>query len=57
VDARAYVNGKRVQRRRGKRIGRLVLRRLPRGVFRLRIVAITGAGERTVTARRYRGCG
>jgi hypothetical protein len=56
VEVTAFVNGKRVKRVRGRRVTRLVLRRLPRGRFRVRIVARTNLGTRTVSVRTYRGC-
>jgi predicted acyl esterase len=52
----AYVNGKRVRGVRGRRVTRLVLKRLPRGVFKVRIVATTNSGSRTISVRSYRGC-
>jgi hypothetical protein len=51
-----YVNGRRVQRLRGRRVTRVVLRRLPVGVFKVKIVAVTSRGSRTVSVRTYRGC-
>jgi hypothetical protein len=51
-----YVNGKRVADVRGRRVRKVVLPRLPRKRFRVRIVAITDGGSRTVSVRRYRGC-
>jgi hypothetical protein len=56
VEVTAFVNGKRVKRVRGRRVTRLTLRRLPRGRFRVRIVARTNRGTRTVSVRTYRGC-
>jgi hypothetical protein len=52
----AYVNGRRVKRVTGPRVTRLTLRRLPKGNFRVRIVATTDRGSKTVSMRRYRGC-
>ena len=60
VKAVAYVNGKRkVQKkakgRRGK-VTRLTVKRLPKRVFTLKIVALHSSKKRTVSVRRYRGC-
>jgi hypothetical protein len=33
-----------------------VLKRLPKGKFRVRIVATTNKGSRTISVRHYRGC-
>jgi alpha-glucosidase (family GH31 glycosyl hydrolase) len=52
----AYVNGRRVKAKRGRRVTRLTLRRLPKGRFTVRIVALSSSGARTVSVRRYRGC-
>ena len=56
VQVTAYVNGRRAKRVRGRRITRFTLRRLPRGRFTVRIVALSSRGPRTVSVRRYRGC-
>ena len=57
VSARVYVNGKRVARRRGRRLRAVVLSPLPnRGTFRVRIVARTNRGVRVITKRRYKNC-
>jgi hypothetical protein len=56
VLATVYVNGRRVQTLRGRRVTRVVLRRLPVGVFKVKIVAVTSRGSRTVSVRTYRGC-
>jgi hypothetical protein len=56
VAATIYVNGRRVKRVHARRVTRVVLKRLPRGVFTVRIVALTSRGSRTVSVRRYRGC-
>ncbi len=52
----AYVNGKKVKTVKGHRITKLRLKRLPIGVFRVRIVAFTNKGSRTISVRTYRGC-
>src|SRR4051812_6574293 len=51
-----YVNGRRVKVVRGRRVRRVVLRRLPRGRFTVRIVARWSSGRRTISVRRYVGC-
>jgi dienelactone hydrolase len=57
VAVRAYVNGKRIVRRRGRRLRAVVLSPLPgRGTFRVRIVARTNRGVRVITRRAYRDC-
>jgi ABC-2 type transport system ATP-binding protein len=52
----AYVNGKRVKQVRGHRVTRITIPRLPKRVFRVRIVATTDRGSRTISVRTYRGC-
>ena len=52
----AYVNGKRVLLRKGHKITKIHLKRLPRKTFRVRIVATTNKGSRTISVRTYRGC-
>jgi hypothetical protein len=56
VRVTAYVNGRRVLRRRGHRITRIVIRRRPQRNFRLKIVAVTDNGARVISVRRYRKC-
>ncbi|MEA2375168.1 MAG: hypothetical protein QOD53_1631 [Thermoleophilaceae bacterium] len=57
VQATAYVNGKRVARRRAHRVRTLVVRHLPRGhKFKLKVVSITNRGHRVVSVRTYNGC-
>ncbi|MFL5883762.1 MAG: CocE/NonD family hydrolase [Thermoleophilaceae bacterium] len=56
VRANVYVNGHRVERLRGHRVKRIVLRRLPVGVFKVKIVAFTSRGAKVVSVRTYRGC-
>jgi hypothetical protein len=51
-----YLNGKLIRRVHGRRITRVVVRRIPKGTFTLRIVARTSNGTETVSVRRYRGC-
>ena len=55
--ARVYVGGRRVAVLKGRRAARpLTVRRVPKGSFRVRIVATTRAGKRVVVQRRYRIC-
>lgn len=56
VTVDAYAKGKRIRHLHRHRIRRIVLHGLPRGSFKLRIVATTNRGSRTVSVRRYRGC-
>jgi len=42
--------------KRGRRVTRITLRRLPKGRFTVRIVALSSRGRRTISVRRYRGC-
>jgi hypothetical protein len=56
VRVRAYVNGKRKLTRRGHSIRKLTLRRLPKGKFKVRIVATQNTGSKLVSTRTYRGC-
>jgi hypothetical protein len=58
VQVDAYIDGRRVKRVRGTRVGRLTVRR-PAGKddFRLVIVARASNGQRTVSVRRFHRCG
>ena len=57
VRVKAFVNGKRVARRRGHDIKRITLRGLPRtGKMRIRIVATHSSGSKLVSTRTWRGC-
>jgi hypothetical protein len=56
VAVTVYVDGRRIRHMRGHRLTRIVLRRLPQGLFTVRIVATTSRQSRTVSVRRYRGC-
>ncbi len=51
-----FVNGKRKIHRRGHDIKRVVLKRLPRGKFRVKIVATQSGGSKLISTRTYRGC-
>jgi putative CocE/NonD family hydrolase len=56
VRVTAYVNGKRRVVKRGKRVTTLTLRRLPKGTFKVKIVALAKNGQRTISVRTYKGC-
>jgi hypothetical protein len=56
VRATAYINGKKVKTVRGTRVTRLILARLPKGRFTLKIVAQHASGKRTISVRHYKGC-
>jgi len=56
VKVAIYVNGKLKLLRRGHNIARVTLRRLPRGRFKVRIVATQSTGGRVISTRTYRGC-
>ena len=56
VRVRVFVNGKLVKTVRGHRVKRVRIRRLPQGLFRVRIVAKASNGQRTISVRTYRGC-
>ncbi|HEX8074381.1 MAG TPA: cellulase family glycosylhydrolase, partial [Thermoleophilaceae bacterium] len=57
VRVTAFVDGRRVARRRGRDVRTLVVRHLPRGRrFKLRVVSVTSRGDRIVSVRTYRGC-
>src|SRR3954453_10032100 len=56
VKVEAFVNGKRVLRRKGHKITKIHLKKLPKKTFRVRIVATTNRGSRTISVRTYRGC-
>jgi hypothetical protein len=56
VQVDAFVNGKRNLHLRKRSISRISLKRLPQGIFRVRIVARQSDGSRKVSTRTYRGC-
>src|SRR3954466_4211104 len=56
VRVTVYVNGRRVKQVQGRRITHIAIRRLPRGVFTVKIVSVSSRGSRTVSVRTYRGC-
>jgi hypothetical protein len=57
VRVAVYVNGKLIARKRGRNLRRVTLRRLPRGVFTVRVVTTRSNGKRVRSVRTYRGCG
>ncbi|MEA2449677.1 MAG: type transport system ATP-binding protein, partial [Thermoleophilaceae bacterium] len=56
VRVKVFVNGKHVKTVRGHRVKRVHIKRLPKGLFRVRIVALASNGQRTISLRTYRGC-
>jgi hypothetical protein len=56
VAVEAFVNGKRVARRRGRNITRITLTRLPQRAFKVKIVATQSTGSQLISTRTYRGC-
>ena len=56
VKVAVFVNGKRILLRRGRNIRRVLVPRLPRRRFTLRIVATQSSGSRLISTRKYRGC-
>ena len=56
VAVNVYVNGKRVKHKRGRRVTRISIKRLPRGKFRVKIVALVNTGERVISVRTYKNC-
>jgi hypothetical protein len=58
VAVNVFVNGKRKLSRRGRKITRITIKRLPanRKTYVVRIVALTNRGDRIISQRRYRGC-
>jgi hypothetical protein len=59
VRAVAYVNGKRkasAKAKRGKRITRIAVKKLPKKTFTLKIVATHSNGRKTISVRKYQGC-
>ena len=58
VAVNVYVNGKRKLSRRGSKITRVTMKKLPATskLYRVRIVAVTNRGDRIISDRRYKGC-
>ncbi|HEX8647336.1 MAG TPA: neutral/alkaline non-lysosomal ceramidase N-terminal domain-containing protein [Thermoleophilaceae bacterium] len=58
VSVNVYVNGKRKLSRKGSKITRVTIKKLPatKKTYVVRIVALTNRGDRVISQRRYRGC-
>jgi hypothetical protein len=56
VRATVYVNGKKRLVKRGPRVRSVKLKRVPKGRFRVRIVARTSTGRKIVKVRRFPAC-
>ncbi|MFL5910280.1 MAG: SMP-30/gluconolactonase/LRE family protein [Gaiellaceae bacterium] len=56
VQVDAFVNGKRKVHLRRHSITRITLKKLPKGKFRVRIVARQSNGSRKISKRTYKGC-
>jgi predicted acyl esterase len=56
VKVTVYVNGRKRFVKTGHRVTRVTLKRLPKGVFTVTIVARSNEGQETISVRRYRGC-
>jgi hypothetical protein len=56
VAVEVFVDGRRTVQRRGRDIKRVVLTGLPRGHFKVKIVATQSGGSRLISTRTYRGC-
>ena len=52
----AYVNGRKVLTARGPRITRVVLKKLPRGSYTVKLVTLSSRGGRKTTTNTYVGC-
>jgi hypothetical protein len=57
VEATVSINGRSVKRRRGRNVRAVVLRNLPAGPFKVKVVAITSDHRRIVATRRFLACG
>jgi predicted acyl esterase len=51
-----FVDGKRRKVKRGRRVKRVTIRRLPKRTFTVKIVATSNERQQTISVRRYRGC-
>ncbi|HEX8743899.1 MAG TPA: neutral/alkaline non-lysosomal ceramidase N-terminal domain-containing protein [Thermoleophilaceae bacterium] len=58
VAVNVFVNGKRKLSRRGSKITRVTIKKLPSSTktYRVRIIALTNRGDRIISDRRYKGC-
>jgi ABC-2 type transport system ATP-binding protein len=56
VRVRVYIDKKLAKTVRGRRVTRVAIKRLPQGIFRVKIVAVASNGQRVISVRTYRGC-
>ena len=56
IQLTVLVNGKRVKRIKAHRITRFTLKKLPKAVFTVEIIAKTNLHTKTISTRRFRGC-
>jgi predicted acyl esterase len=56
TSVRVYVNRRLVVKRRGRNLRFVSIKKLPLGLFKVRIVKRTNDGHRTITTRYYKGC-
>jgi NHL repeat-containing protein len=56
VDVKVYINGHRKRHLQARSINRVTLARLPKGHFRVKIVATQNAGGQLISVRTYKGC-
>ena len=57
VNVNVFVNGKRKASRRGTKITKISIKRLPATrTYLVRVVALTNRGNRVISTRRYKGC-
>jgi hypothetical protein len=57
VNVNVYINGKRRYSRRGSKVTKVSIKKLPTtGTYVVRIVALTNRGNRVISTRRYKGC-
>ena len=57
VNVQVYINGKLRYSKRGKKVKRVTIKRLPsKGSYKVRIVALTNRGHRVISTRIYRNC-
>jgi hypothetical protein len=58
VAVNVFINGKRKLSRKGSKITRITIKKLPanRKTYLVRITALTNRGDRVISTRRYKGC-
>ena len=56
VKVAVFLNGRRILLRRARSIRSVTVRRLPKGVFRLKVVSKQSSGSVIKSTRTYRGC-